>query len=384
MKLKYLCVALCLLANCVFAMSQNDISTNINNLSIKINQISQDLNKKQIAQKNIDEAIGNTDAELNASKQLLNTLQVRHDEAVTQSQQISGMLMEVTTETSVAESDVQASVLKIYQQLNVLQNRSNSILSGNDELQNSRKKEYLLHLLKAEQNKSQQLQTKLKQLNLLQSRLANQVQRLNRQMAQLTQQNHQLQIEKSSKVKEKQVLTNEISSVQTELVSLKQAQAELNHVLAKLARAKRSHGAQGANTLANQADMSYENNSPFLERKLVRPVDGNVTVSFGDMRNGVRSNGVLFKANNTEVRTISGGRAIYLGQLPGIGQIVVVDNGDNYVSIYGGVIPTVKVGDKLAAGQAIANAGTSNNQPMGGVYFELRHLGRPVNPSSIL
>lgn len=133
-----------------------------------------------------------------------------------------------------------------------------------------------------------------------------------------------------------------------------------------------------------KSDASIEDNSPFMARKLSKPIAGNITVGFGQMRDSVRNNGVLVSpAENTPVYAVSRGVVLFSGSLPGFGQIIVVDNGDNYTSVYSGVISKVAKGNSLAAGQQIASSGNADNQPMGGIYFELRHLGKPVNPSKL-
>lgn len=133
-----------------------------------------------------------------------------------------------------------------------------------------------------------------------------------------------------------------------------------------------------------KSDNSVEDNSPFMSRKLSKPVAGNISVGFGQMRDSVRNNGVLVNpADNTPVYSVSRGVVLFSGSLPGFGQIIVVDNGDNYTSVYSGVLSKVAKGSSVSAGQQIATSGTLSNQPMDGVYFELRHLGKPVNPSKL-
>lgn len=133
-----------------------------------------------------------------------------------------------------------------------------------------------------------------------------------------------------------------------------------------------------------KSDNSIEDDSPFMSRKLSKPISGTITVGFGQMRDSVRNNGVLVNpADNTPVYSVSRGVVLFSGSLPGFGQIIVVDNGDNYTSVYSGVLSKVAKGSSVSAGQQIATSGTPSNQPMDGVYFELRHLGKPVNPSKL-
>ncbi len=145
-----------------------------------------------------------------------------------------------------------------------------------------------------------------------------------------------------------------------------------------------SDNSKGSGIALGKSDNSVEDNSPFMSRKLSKPVTGNITVGFGQMRDSVRNNGVLVSpADNTPVYSVSRGTVLFSGSLPGFGQIIVVDNGDNYTSVYSGVLSKVAKGSSVSAGQQIATSGTASNQPMDGVYFELRHLGKPVNPSKL-
>lgn len=391
MKAKYKVLLIAIMSTgFAFAISSNELSTNIGNLVTKINQVNSDLNKKQKQQKSLDSAIGDSEGAINQSEQLLNHLQQKKSLDVKQLQEVATMLPQITEATSSAESSVKDSINKIYQQIRVVENSSQSILSGNDVLQNERKKVYLVQLLKLEKNKYIALQGKLNQLNTLNNNLQLELTRLNAELDAAARRKQQLELLRVAKIKASKGLQAQITVETTQLNNLKQTQAELNRLLVKIAKAealdKKSQAHSGLTKPTNLANtqMNYENNSPFLKRKLNKPVAGDVAVSFGVIRNGVPNHGLLFTATNSAVYAISNGKVVYSGKLPGFGQILVVDNGDNYVSIYGGVVPMVNRGQQVSGGQVIANSGSKDNQPMGGVYFELRHLGRPVNPTSLI
>jgi septal ring factor EnvC (AmiA/AmiB activator) len=300
------------------------------------------------------------------------------------------MLPQITLATNNAQSDVKTAIAKIYQQIRVVENNSNSILSGNDYLQNERKKVYLIQLLKFEKKKYLALETELNKLNALNDKIGQELERLNGQLSDVSKKKQQIQSYQRAKIKQAKVLKTQIALETKQLNNLKQTQAELNRLLKKLAhfedrdRSNISRGGQTEHANLAGSDTSYEDSSPFLKRRLSCPVDGDVAVKFGDIRNGVPNHGLLFNANDSSVYAISNGIVVFSGKLPGFGQILVINNGDNYISIYGGVLPMVSKGQRVSGGQVIANSGKSDNQPMGGVYFELRHLGRPVNPTSLI
>ncbi|MFN7094559.1 MAG: murein hydrolase activator EnvC family protein [Burkholderiales bacterium] len=378
-----------------FAVSKVQVNQDLNNLMRKIDQLNHELAQKQRQQQNINQAIDDSEDAINQSEALLARLQHKRTLDMNQLAEISNLLPQVVHATQAAQDNVKLAMTKIYQQIKMLQAKSNSILGGNEALQDSRKKLYLIKILRLQQQKYQALQTKLDQLNSTNTKIENELARLDRQLGLTTQHKKQLQLTKEQELQHSQQLHQQIVRDQQQLANLKDKQAVLNRFMSEIqaadAKARAAAQQQGrekakaATASSVHPDQSYEDNSPFLARQLARPIEAKVAVPFGVMRGGVRNSGVLLNAtNNISVYSISNGKVLYSGVLPGFGQMVVIDNGDNYLSIYGGVLPKVHKGQSVTRGMIIANAGNDSNQPMGGVYFELRHLGKPVDPSKLV
>jgi septal ring factor EnvC (AmiA/AmiB activator) len=67
----------------------------------------------------------------------------------------------------------------------------------------------------------------------------------------------------------------------------------------------------------------------------------------------------------------------------GFGNLLIVDHGDAYLSIYGNNESLLKqTGDPVALGEPLATVGSSGGNEETGLYFELRHLGKPFDPLS--
>ena len=80
-------------------------------------------------------------------------------------------------------------------------------------------------------------------------------------------------------------------------------------------------------------------------------------------------------------RPDTGGQVVYADWIRGFGNILNLDHGDAYLSIYGNAEALLKqVGDIVAAGEPIATTGASGGSEQTGLYFELRHLGRAFDP----
>jgi murein hydrolase activator len=122
-----------------------------------------------------------------------------------------------------------------------------------------------------------------------------------------------------------------------------------------------------------------------LRGRLVWPVQGKVRNYYGRSRyqGRLKWNGVMIsaRAGNT-VHAVARGRVAYADWLRGYGLLIIIDHGDGYMSLYGHNQSLFKeVGDWVEADEAIAGVGDSGGQSDIGLYFEIRHNGKPSNPA---
>lgn len=138
------------------------------------------------------------------------------------------------------------------------------------------------------------------------------------------------------------------------------------------------------------ADLHIDGDTPFstLRGKLNWPVQGRVQHRFGSARiaGKIRWDGMLIKARaGTEVKAIHHGRVVFADYLRGYGLLVIIDHGENYLSLYGhNQSLLVNTGDWISAGQALATVGSSGGRSNSGLYFALRKNGQATNPGSWL
>lgn len=114
------------------------------------------------------------------------------------------------------------------------------------------------------------------------------------------------------------------------------------------------------------------------------PVKGTIQARFGDVKSvgKLRWNGYFITAPaGTAVRSIADGSVVYSDWLQGFGMLVIVDHGDNYMTLYGGNRNVaVRKEDWVESGATIATVGDSGGQKSSGVYFEIRHNAKPIDP----
>jgi murein hydrolase activator len=142
-----------------------------------------------------------------------------------------------------------------------------------------------------------------------------------------------------------------------------------------------------SNVIITDNHQTAVNQQPFnkLRGKLPWPTIGRVSHKFGSSRNvgNLRWNGVMIKAQQgADVRAIHAGRVIFSDYLRGHGLLLIIDHGDDYMSLYAHNQTLFKdTGEIVVAGEVIANVGNSGGLSSAALYFEIRHRGKPTNPA---
>ena len=122
-----------------------------------------------------------------------------------------------------------------------------------------------------------------------------------------------------------------------------------------------------------------------LKGKLRSPVAGKLAARFGAKRDGGPSwKGVFIQApEGSDVKTVAAGRVVFAAWMRGFGNLIIIDHGSEYLSIYGNNQSLLKrVGDAVKGGDSIASAGNTGGGEDSGLYFELRHQGAAFNPAT--
>ena len=121
--------------------------------------------------------------------------------------------------------------------------------------------------------------------------------------------------------------------------------------------------------------------------RLPRPVEGDLTQSFGPYEhpesgskhtaNGVRYAAVL----GTPVFAVFHGRVVYSGWFSGFGNLLILDHGSGFHTIYGHLDARHRVvGDRVHRGDMIGKVGDSGSLVGPQLYFEIREMQIPTDP----
>ncbi|HBE93368.1 MAG TPA: hypothetical protein DDW55_12940 [Gammaproteobacteria bacterium] len=118
--------------------------------------------------------------------------------------------------------------------------------------------------------------------------------------------------------------------------------------------------------------------------KLSLPVKARISESFGSRRKigNLRWQGILLHGKSgSKINAVYNGRVVYADWMRGFGLLLIIDHGDGYMSLYGhNESVLVEEGDWVESGQAISTMGMSGGGTRPGLYFEIRHKGKPQDP----
>lgn len=203
-----------------------------------------------------------------------------------------------------------------------------------------------------------------------------------------TEQSAQKKILEKEQHARQQVLGNisqQLRQQRREIKQLQHNENRLAQLVDKLARmlAQPKSGSLFRND--NQPDNRFDG-SPFdqLKGKLALPVKGEVTNQFGTPRpdSTVLWKGLFLRTPaGQSVKAVAAGQVVFADWLRGFGNLLIVDHGKGYMSLYANNETLFKqAGDMLSGGDTIAAAGNSGGNKDSGLYFELRHESKPFDP----
>jgi septal ring factor EnvC (AmiA/AmiB activator) len=144
---------------------------------------------------------------------------------------------------------------------------------------------------------------------------------------------------------------------------------------------------QALNSLLQSLTTSPHNTyKAFAKRagSLTWPVKGKLLARFGSNRKlgKLRWQGIMIATPaGKDVVASAPGQVVFSDWLRGFGLLMIIDHGDQYMTLYGNNETLLKqVGDNVVSGELIAQSGDKGIRQYAGLYFELRHKGNPKNP----
>jgi len=274
----------------------------------------------------------------------------------------------------------------------------------------SRELAYYRYLAQAQQALAQRLQGELAKLD----ELAAAVRRKHEQLERIAREKHEHKQKLQSQKQQKQALLSKldqkIGAQRNQIQKLAADEKRLSSLIERLealarrqaadrqkARARQEQQAREAQTKSGKAvrEAPVRRNESLpdeaqsaaafaaLKGKLRLPARGEIVGRFGAARNEATNwKGVFIKSPEGQpIKAVASGRVIYADWLRGFGNILIVDHGGGYISLYSACESVLRnVGDPVKAGETIATTGNTGGMGDSGVYFEIRQNGKPLDP----
>lgn len=184
---------------------------------------------------------------------------------------------------------------------------------------------------------------------------------------------------------------------QTYQASLKQLETNarrLQSMVEKLeAQSRKSYTAKPDKTKAKgkkqQVEVvSYTGKGIGSQRgQLALPVRGEIISRFGkhkhpEFNSWTVSNGISIAApSGTDIHSIADGKVIFANYFKGYGNMLIVDHGEGYFSLYAHASRIFKKeGASVSKNEAVASVGDVDSPHGSMLYFEIRYQGKPTDP----
>jgi murein hydrolase activator len=235
---------------------------------------------------------------------------------------------------------------------------------------------------------------KIEQLKKLKGELERDALKKERIKTGIEQKKREIEEEKSKKAAYLGKVRQDRKSYETSLKELQANASRLQAMITRLEALSRRklpsrHGKPGTK-LKPLAELPPVPDRGFASQKgrMNLPVRGEIIESYGkhkhpEFNSYTFSKGLSISASSgTEIKAIYEGTVIFADYFKGFGNMIIVDHGGGYFSLYAHAARlSKKVGAEVARHEQIAFVGDVDSSKGNMLYFEIRHQGKPVDPA---
>ena len=178
-------------------------------------------------------------------------------------------------------------------------------------------------------------------------------------------------------------ISSQLREQRRQVKHLERDESRLSHLVEELRKLLASAPPRVRNDKLPEAG-NADNAFSGLKKGLRLPIRGELVNRFGAQRSdgGPTWKGLFIRSPaGQEVRAVARGRVVFADWLRGFGNLLIIDHGKSYLTIYGNNESVLKqVGDTVNTGDAVATVGASGGNMESGLYFEIRHEGKAFDP----
>ena len=365
--------------------------TDLNNLRARIEHMQRDLEDTEESKADAADALKVSEQAISRSNRTLYELE--RERAAT-----DAVLASITEQSVKAQAAIESQqnllAKLIYQQyLYGGEDYLKLLLNQQDPNQIARHLHYYSYISRARADLIRDLKHNLAQLQTLTQQAQEKNSELDRIKSERISRKRQLEQEKNQRKTLLTQLSKKIHNQRREISNLQRNEKRLTKLVEQLAkivapklpRKPTRQREPSVNTSVpddSEADTAFRR----LKGRLNLPVRGELVSHFGSPRedSGALWKGIFIRARSgAEVKAVASGRVVFADWLRGFGNLLILDHGAGYMSLYGNNETLYKqVGESIRAGDTVAAVGNSGGNPDSGLYFELRFQSKPFDPLS--
>jgi septal ring factor EnvC (AmiA/AmiB activator) len=371
-------------ASAFAARSAADAKTELRELRGRIEALQRQLAANEASMGEAADALKESERAISDANRALRELAQQSDRAQRHLSELGAAA--TATEATLQTQQVLLSKLLYQQYLGSKADPLRLMLSAEDPNRTARHLHYLGYVSRARLSLIQEVQDNLTRIQRFAQAAEQRAQELAIIAAEQAAQSRRLEAEKRVRTQVLGRLSQVIQRQRREIGTLRRDETRLTRLIQQLGRIVARPRAPQPRIRNDRVPEATVGAASFerLKGRLALPVRGELGNRFGSPRSGGGTTwkGLFIAARpGDEVRAIAAGRVVFADWLRGFGNLLIVDHGSAYMSLYGNNEALFKrVGDDIRGGDAIATVGNSGGNADSGLYFELRHQGKPLDP----
>ncbi len=253
---------------------------------------------------------------------------------------------------------------------------------------------YMRSILEYDKQMYNDYNKKIDQLKILKENLERDAVKKERIMSGIAEKKREIEAEKGKKTAYLGKVRQDRKSYEASLKELQANAAKLQAMITRLEALSRrkasSHHEKPGAKLKPLAELPPVPDRGFASQKgrMSLPVRGEIFESYGkhkhpEFNSFTFSKGLSISASSgTEFKAIYEGTVIFADYFKGFGNMIIVDHGGGYFSLYAHAARlTKKVGVEVARNDSLGVVGDVDSSKGSMLYFEIRHQGKPVDPA---
>jgi len=417
-----LCLAtvLCLGVNgFAWSAKKTDVAhDNLNDVHQKIETLKKELDASQDAHKDAADALKASETAISRAQKKLHDIHQTQQQKRLALDKLNQQSMQVNAKLAEQQQRLGQQLNQQYRQ--GVPSYTQFALEHQDPNTLARELKYYSYIAKARAELISEMQENLKQIQTLNHETATTLQQVAALKAKQEAEKRALEQQKQEKAHVVKSLSQQIAAQRNQISKLKRDERDLLRLVERIAKqaarretAKKQASPQDTQAKKRANNPAWQENSvdkhnaaptvvakneqlpdsdsqglSFASKKgqLRLPVKGEVSNRFGSARadTGMQWKGLFIRATEgSEVRSIADGRVVFADWMRGFGNLIIIDHGRGFMSLYGNNQALMKnVGDAVNSGDKIAAVGNSGGSEVDGLYYELRRNSVPFDPLS--